>query len=93
MKHEVIEPIRGNSDDLLVGGATWAVNEQVLKYGWNDKRGRYARGGELPFWIVRQAIELLVREGYLLAQEVLEAVAPALRTEQGVTDLIAAVSP
>jgi hypothetical protein len=36
-----------------------------IKFAWQDKNGRTARGGEVPVEVVPQMLEFAIREGYL----------------------------
>jgi hypothetical protein len=84
VEYEHIEPVRGSStDEIIIGGSSWDGTSHSVKYAWPDSRGHRARGGEMPVSVVPQMIEALVREGYLPAADVLDAVAGALRSEAG----------
>lgn len=81
MEYEHIEPVRGSdTDEIIIGGSSWDGVAHSVKYAWPDSRGRRARGGEMPVSVVPQMVEALVREGYLPASDVLEALASALRS-------------
>jgi len=80
MDYEHIERVRGSdTDEIIIGAASWDHNAHSVKYAWPDSRGRRARGGEMPITVVPQMLEAPVREGYLPASDVLEALASALR--------------
>jgi hypothetical protein len=36
-----------------------------LKYAWEDKKGRRARGGELPIWALSQGVLFAAEHEYL----------------------------
>ena len=79
MIYQHIEKVRdSDTDEIIIGSASWDNSDQSVKYAWPDTRGHRARGGEVPVWAVPQMIEALVREGYLPAQDVLRAIADGL---------------
>jgi hypothetical protein len=79
MIYQHIEKVRGSeTDEIIIGDASWDNYEQSVKYAWPDSRGHRARGGEVPVGAMPQMVEALVREGYLPAQAVLRAIARAL---------------
>jgi hypothetical protein len=70
MDWKVEVPVKGGGDGdvLLLGTASWSrpgAEDRSLKYGWHDKNGRIARGGELPVWAIPQAVLFAAGEGYL----------------------------
>lgn len=69
--------------EIRIKEAAWnrkyGSDDIALKYAWPDSIGRVARGGELPVRAIPQSIEALVREGFVEASDVLEAVARGLR--------------
>ena len=80
MEYEHIEQVHGsNTDEIIIGGSSWDGVSHSVKYAWPDSRGHRARGGEMPVSVVPQMIEALVRESYLPAADVLDAVSSALR--------------
>jgi hypothetical protein len=80
MEYEHIEPVRGSStDEIIIGGSSWDGVSHSVKYAWPDSRGRRSRGGEMPVSVVPQMIEAVVREGYVPAADILDAVSNALR--------------
>jgi len=79
MIYQHIEKVHGSeTDEIIIGDASWDDSDASVKYAWPDSRGHRARGGEVPIGAVPQMVEALVREGYLPAQDVLRAVARAL---------------
>jgi hypothetical protein len=75
----VEEPVRGSDRDLLrIKTAAWDDDAVALAYCWPTKNGTVAHGCELPLEVLRQAIELAVRHGFLTPGDVLRAVADAL---------------
>lgn len=79
MEYDHTEKVHGSeTDEIIIGGSSWDLQQPSVKYAWPDSRGRRARGGEVPVSAVPQMIEALVRTGYLDAQDVLRAVADAL---------------
>ncbi|HEX3692633.1 MAG TPA: hypothetical protein VHU13_04760 [Solirubrobacteraceae bacterium] len=71
MKVEKHEPVvgGGDGDELLLGKSSWSETDTSLKYGWLDKNGRFARGGEMPTWAIPQAVMFAVREKYLTVEQ------------------------
>jgi hypothetical protein len=69
MEVEFREPVGGTSDELLLGSSSWDNNDRAIKYGWPDKRGRIARGGEVPVGTLPQMVTFAVRNGYLSRSE------------------------
>ena len=74
MDAKIKVPVEGDSegDMLMLGTASWSkqgAEDRSLKYGWPDKNGKIARGGELPVWAIPQAVELAASEGYLSRSE------------------------
>lgn len=67
MKVELKEPVVGGSegDEFLLGKSSWSDEDTSIKYGWLDKNGHVARGGEAPTWALPQAVLFAAREGYL----------------------------
>ena len=56
------------NNELRLGIATWddgSGTSKSIKYTWFDKRGRAARGGEMPVEALPQALEFAIREGYI----------------------------
>jgi hypothetical protein len=53
------------TDELRIGRSSWNDDELSIKYTWFDKRGRAARGGEVPLAALPQMFEFAIREGYL----------------------------
>ncbi len=76
MKVEKHEPVvgGGNGDELLLGTSSWSDKDTSLKYGWLDKNGRFARGGEMPTWAIPQAVVFAAREEYLTVEQTVELV-------------------
>jgi hypothetical protein len=85
MKVEKHEPVVGGSDgdELLMGRASWSDEDTSIKYGWLDKNGHFARGGEVPIWAVPQAVLFAARENYLSRGMTVELI-------KGLIDLLAA---
>jgi hypothetical protein len=74
MDAKIKVPVEGGSegDMLMLGTASWSkpgAEDRSLKYGWPDKNGKIARGGELPVWAIPQAVELAASSGYLSRSE------------------------
>lgn len=66
MEVEHREQVRTDPDcELLLGSASWDSSERSVKYGWRDKNGRIARGGEVPIEALPQMLEFAIRNGYL----------------------------
>lgn len=66
MKVEHEEVVKGvPKDALLLGSSSWKPPEPSLKYGWPDKNGKRARGGEIPVSAIPQAVLFAARNGYL----------------------------
>jgi hypothetical protein len=67
MKVELKEHVVGGSDgdEFLMGQSSWSEEDTSIKYGWLDKNGHVARGGEVPIWALPQAVVFAAREGYL----------------------------
>jgi hypothetical protein len=64
VKHE--EKVKHSPEDaLLLGDSSWSPTEPSLKYGWLDKNGKRARGGEVPVSAVPQAVLFAARKQYL----------------------------
>jgi hypothetical protein len=70
-KHEPVVG-GGDGDELLLGKSSWSDADTSLKYGWLDKNGHFARGGELPTWAIPQAVVFAAREKYLTAEQTTE---------------------
>jgi hypothetical protein len=89
MDYEVNVPVEGSpgekGDRLLLGRSSWSSDDRSLKYGWPDKNGKIARGGELPIWAIPQAIELAAESGFLDRQQ-MARVAAAMIGQLGRTD-------
>lgn len=54
--------------ELLLGVSSWDPDNpesKSIKFAWQDKNGRTARGGEVPVEVVPQMLEFAIREGYL----------------------------
>ncbi len=78
-----------DADELRIGIGSWdekkkggAGKQLSMKYTWPDKNGKPARGGEMPFAAIPQAIDFAIRTGYLKPDDILEAVVSALRSKQ-----------
>ena len=87
MQVEAQEPVSGvDGDELLLGRSSWSDDDTSLKYGWLDKNGKRARGGELPTWAIPQGILFAAREGYLDRQQMAEIA-------RGLIDILATQFP
>ncbi|HTZ85694.1 MAG TPA: hypothetical protein VMB05_03410 [Solirubrobacteraceae bacterium] len=67
-QHEVEVKGGAKGDMLVLGKASWSKtgNEDTsLKYAWEDKKGRRARGGELPIWALPQGVLFAAEHGYM----------------------------
>lgn len=83
MKVEYEEAVKGTPKDaLLLGRSSWQPDEPSLKYGWPDKNGKRARGGEIPVSAVPQAVLFAARNGYLDRNQVAKII-------KGLTDVLA----
>lgn len=87
MDVKVTVPVKGGAkgDVLMLGGASWSkagAEDRSLKYGWPDKNGKIARGGELPVWAIPQAVLFAASEGYLSKAEM-------KRIAKGLVDVLA----
>ena len=74
MQAKIKVPAKGGAkgDVLMLGIASWSkpdAEDRSLKYGWPDKNGKIARGGELPVWAIPQAVLFAAKEGYLSRDE------------------------
>jgi hypothetical protein len=89
MDYEVSVVVEGsageNGDRLLLGVASWSPDDRSLKYGWPDKNGKIARGGELPIWAIPQAMELAAKAGFLDREQMVR-IAVAMVVQLGRTD-------
>ena len=69
MKSAHSEPYRHDpACELRLGVASWDEGnntENSFKFTWFDKKGRAARGGEIPVEALPQAIDFAIRSGYL----------------------------
>jgi hypothetical protein len=83
---EVEGPPGENGDRLLLGASSWSADDKSLKYGWRDKSGKIARGGELPISAIPQAIGLAAEKGFL-DREQMARIAAAMIIQLGRTDL------
>jgi len=90
MEYEVNVAVEGlageNGDRLLLGASSWNPADKSLKYGWPDKNGKIARGGELPISAIPQAIELAAEAGFL-DREQMARIAAAIVVQLSRTDL------
>jgi hypothetical protein len=83
VKVEYEEDVKGvPKDALLLGSSSWKPTETSLKYGWPDKNGKRARGGEIPISAVPQAVLFAARKGYLDRSQV-------ARIIKGLADVLA----
>ncbi len=83
MDPEFCEPVEKRpEDELLLGGSSWDENERSLKYAWRDKKGRRARGGELPISAMPQAVLFAARNDYLTREQTVTMV-------KGLVDVLA----
>jgi len=87
MDPKVKTPVKGGADGdvLMLGTASWSkpgAEDRSLKYGWPDKNGKIARGGELPVWAIPQAVVFAAKEGYLSRSEM-------RRIAKGLVDVLA----
>jgi hypothetical protein len=67
-EHEVDVKGGATGDKLVLGKASWSKTgseDTSLKYAWEDKIGRRARGGELPVWAIPQGVLFAAEHGYL----------------------------
>jgi hypothetical protein len=63
------EPADSDNDcEIRLGVASWDDGSNTaysVKYTWFDKKGKAARGGELPVAALPQALDFAIRKGYL----------------------------
>ena len=69
MKEEHRETAKINSDcKILLGVASWANGDDTIKsvkFGWLNKKGHIARGGEFPVEALPQMLDFAIRKGYV----------------------------
>jgi len=85
MDYDVNVPVEGASNDrLLLGTSSWSTEDTSLKYGWPDKNGKIARGGELPTSAIPQAVLLAAKHDYLGREDM-------ARIAHGLIDVLAGI--
>jgi hypothetical protein len=63
---------------ILGGGSSWDDDDPAIKFGWLTVTGAIARGGEYPAVALPEMVEFAIKNGYVTAKDIVEAVAKAL---------------
>jgi len=52
-------------DEIAVGNSSWDNDDISAKYRWRDRRGHWARGGEVPATCVPIMMAEIIKSGHL----------------------------
>lgn len=70
MQYRNVEIANNDPSCKIILGNGSDGNYKAIKYGWPDKNGKIARGGEFPVSALPQMIKMALKYGDLTAEDI-----------------------